>query len=523
MRTVLRIIFFIAGGILTLFLKAQITPDLLKQAVLSGTPGCKNPEEIKKLYDHLGYRAVWIEAKNIHLRNTLFKLLEVAGNYGLNQKDYQYDLVQSFVDNSVILNSAEDSIKTEILLSDAAIHFFTEMAFGSSPPQLGYNGLNYKAASYDMSERLAGYLSKGTLEPAIADLEPRSPEYLAIKNKIIQLLNVTNCKDFKEVIIISGKAENSNTPLLVKLHQLGLTDSVSRNLTGIQLKERIKKAGGLFNLPQDGILSGTLLKELNIPVLWRIEELKFTLNSWRWLQNARQNQHIILVNIPSATLFVFENGDLRLESKIIVGKKSTPTPLLCSRVIEVILYPYWVVPNKIATQELLPVIKHNIGYLAANNYQVLNRQGKIIDPYTISWNNLSSSKFPYIIRQSTGCDNSLGLVKLNFYNPFGVYLHDTPGKNLFTRNKRYFSHGCMRVQKAIELAHLILKGNTIAIDTLEEKGCLLHQSPVVVPANDTMAVFVLYNTAWITAGMNISFHEDIYDKLKLILRKPLVN
>ncbi|HYM94200.1 MAG TPA: L,D-transpeptidase family protein [Chitinophagaceae bacterium] len=107
-------------------------------------------------------------------------------------------------------------------------------------------------------------------------------------------------------------------------------------------------------------------------------------------------------------------------------------------------------------------------------------------------------------------DNAFGLIKLNFYNPYSVYLHDTPGKSLFNFNKRYFSHGCMRVQKAMELGHLVLKDNHIAIDTLEQKGCLRNQSPIIVLADETIPVFVLYNTAWINAAGKVSFSENIY-------------
>jgi murein L,D-transpeptidase YcbB/YkuD len=93
-----------------------------------------------------------------------------------------------------------------------------------------------------------------------------------------------------------------------------------------------------------------------------------------------------------------------------------------------------------------------------------------------------------------------------------VYLHDTPGKSLFDASNRYFSHGCMRVEKAMELAHLLLVGNTIAVDTLEEKGCLRNQAPITVPATRPMNVVVLYNTAWFNSAGDISFSEDVYRK-----------
>ena len=139
-----------------------------------------------------------------------------------------------------------------------------------------------------------------------------------------------------------------------------------------------------------------------------------------------------------------------------------------------------------------------------------------MDPYAINWSVLSAKYFPYVIRQSTGCDNSLGLLKLDFYSPYGVYLHDTPAKSLFMLNKRYFSHGCMRLEEPMKLGHLVLKNNPVAIDTLEQKGCLRNQAPIHVAADLKMPVVVWYNPAGIDSTGRIIYYEDVYKKLHWI-------
>jgi L,D-transpeptidase YcbB len=207
---------------------------------------------------------------------------------------------------------------------------------------------------------------------------------------------------------------------------------------------------------------------------------------------------------------VYSKQLVLLEMKMVVGKKSTPTYTLTSTVNEVILYPYWHVPYSIAVKELLPVIKRNPGFINAGNYQVLNNRGQIMDSYAINWKALGSGNFPYLLRQSTGCDNALGLLKLNFYNPFGAYLHDTNSKNLFKMQKRFFSHGCMRMEKPMELGRLILKNNHIAIDTLEQKGCLRNHAPVIVHADEHMPVIIWYNPAGIDVSGRLIFFEDVY-------------
>lgn len=350
-------------------------------------------------------------------------------------------------------------------------------------------------------------------------IEQRTPEYISIKWMIGWFHSVMAGNDFREVLIRSTKATNANKELFIKLYQLGLLDSATQNLSGKELKTKIRLAQELFNLPADSILRSSLVSALNIPLRYRLEELKMALNTIRALYCIKQSSTVVIVNIPSATLLVYDQGKNILDSRIIVGKRSTPTPTLSSKITDVVLYPYWMVPYSIATKEILPAVKRNIGYLDAGNYQVIDHSGKVVNPYRINWQSLSPSNFPYVIRQATGCDNSLGLVKFNFYNPYSVYLHDTPSKNLFSYNKRYFSHGCMRVQKAMELAHIILKDNSIVLDTLEDKGCLRNQSPVTVNADQQIPVFVIYSTAWTDGNGRVIFNEDVYGKQKTILRK----
>ena len=292
--------------------------------------------------------------------------------------------------------------------------------------------------------------------------------------------------------------------MISRFTQLGFNET--------ELKNNIKKAALLFDTYDNGKLSSQLLNALNVPIKNRITALERAINTMRWLNCIKKENHVIVVNIPSANLKLYERGKMILESNIIVGKKTTPTPTLSSKITDVVIYPYWHVPNRIATHELLPSIKRNPTYLEANNFQLLDKKGKVMDASSINWKDVSANNFPYEIRQSTGCDNSLGLVKLNFYNPFSVYLHDTPVKGLFNSHKRYFSHGCMRLQKAVELAHYILKGNTRVMDSLIAKGCLKMQAPITIPASEIIPVFVLYNTAWINGSFDVIFYDDIYGK-----------
>lgn len=468
--------------------------------------------EVNKFYELRQYHPAWITNRPAALE--MMRLMQSAETLGLDTTHYHLHALNTFISRHHA--TREDSFYFEMRLTDAAVHFLKDVAYGSSPPVVSYNGIGYSPKCYDIPAVICNAANNGTLSRLIEVLQPASAEYNAIKTKLNQLQQMVAKPLFKDERVTSATVAGTNKPLLKRLYQLSILDSVPANIQDTALKAHVKQAQLLFNLLPDGKMGGTFLKELNAPLQLRITELKLALNTIKWLSCAKTSGPIIVVNIPSATLLVYESEKVILESRIIVGKRSTRTPTLISKAGEVILYPYWMVPKSIATKELLPVIKRNPGYLSANAIQVLNQQGRVVNPYSINWSTLSTSDFPYVLRQSTGCDNSLGLVKINFYNPYNVYLHDTPWKILFAANKRYFSHGCMRVERAMELAHLLLAGNTIAVDTLEDKGCLRNQSPIIVPATMPMSVFVLYNTAWVDSAAVVRFNEDVYGRLPSI-------
>lgn len=409
------------------------------------------PLQVKQFYELFQNKTAWID--NQPALENLWQNLDTASHLGLQQKDYQYNFITRFRSGAVPLRTFEDSVMADFRFTDAAIHFFRDVKVGNYMPTIGYNGLQYTTDWTAIPSFLTTALRSGRLKDLLAWTEMQTAEYIALKGQII-------------------------------LHNKMLND------TAFKMRPAVTSAKTLAQ---------------------RVAALNRAINTLRWLHTAMQsNEYIIVVNIPSASLLVFDRKGVTLESKVIVGKPSSRTPTLSSRIEDVILYPYWTVPKRIAVKELLPRIKKNRSYLDANGFDVVDQRGKVVNPYTIDWQSLNAGDFPYTLRQSTGCDNSLGIVKLNFYNPYTVYLHDTPEKSLFGSNKRFYSHGCIRVEKAIELARLLLRDRSPIMDSLIDKGCLPDQDPIVLPAEEKMPVFVLYNTAWVDAAANVQFYADIY-------------
>lgn len=469
-----------------------------------------NEKDIKEFYEVLGYRPAWTGDLCKDNKDYLLDLLKHADEFGLNKDDYQWELVSRLIDSIASL-SIPDRIGVEIRLTDAALSFFHDIAFGNTTPNFSYDGLEYKPACISIPWQMAKHIEYKCIDGLIDVLQPPMPEITIILRQLRKIEQRAKDTAFKEILITSSKVATSNKPLIRKLYSLGLLDSINGRLTDKEMVQQLKIAQQSFGLLNDGVLRSTSIQELNVPAATRIKQLKLSVNYYRWLYCISRQQPAVVVNIPAAYLRVHHEGRSTLEMRMIVGKPSTPTPTLSSRITEVIVYPYWVVPYSIATKELLPSIKRDPGFIDDGNYQVLNKNGKVMDPSAIDWASLSAANFPYTIRQSTGCDNALGVIKLNFYNPFSVYLHDTPSKSLFMLNKRFFSHGCMRLGNPKELARLVLGDNAIVIDTLCET-CLLDQKPTMVPVKESLPVIVWYNPAGLDEAGRLVYYEDIYKK-----------
>lgn len=260
--------------------------------------------------------------------------------------------------------------------------------------------------------------------------------------------------------------------------------------------------------PQDSnyrLLSQQLLHFAEKPANDTTARLAAATNLYRWIKHYGFEKYIV-VNIPSATLHLYDHDTVQLQMKVVVGKPSTRTPRFSSWLDKVILYPYWNVPASIAGKELLPVFKRSPAKVAAMNMQILDKSGRILDPNTLNWQSFHRGNFPYTIRQCTGCDNALGVLKFNLTDPFSVYMHDTNNKPAFMSDYRYLSHGCIRLSDPVSLGNALLDNK---LDTAFLAACFKNEKPQELKLERLVPVFVIYSTAVVNNG-EISYYKDIY-------------
>jgi murein L,D-transpeptidase YcbB/YkuD len=254
------------------------------------------------------------------------------------------------------------------------------------------------------------------------------------------------------------------------------------------------------------------LQKSNPKQVAKIQLLIKAANDYRWLNAVRNNQRIVLVNIPAAQLKVYDGSSITLQMKLILGKASTPTKTLSTYIKQVTINPYWTVPKSIIVNEMMPKIQKDISYLSRNHLEVLGSNYKPINPYQINWYSIDLVNFPYIIRQATGCENSLGILKLEFDSPFSMYLHDTPEKQLFGYKNRFFSHGCMRMEKPVAMGRLLLEDNLQAIDSIDLTKCYLNLQPTFIPVSKKIPLIVWYSQVDFDSNNNLMFYKNVYNR-----------
>jgi L,D-transpeptidase YcbB len=253
------------------------------------------------------------------------------------------------------------------------------------------------------------------------------------------------------------------------------------------------------------LLRGTTID--SIPVHQKVQSIEINMERWRWESNKLRNR-FIFINIPSFMAQVFDRDSVILESRVIIGTRDHPTPQLSSTIQCLITYPYWHVPRKIAVDELLPMVQKDPDYVARNNFDVLDRRGRILDPDTVDWKAFNRNNFPFSLRQREGVDNSLGILKFVFDNPYAVYLHDTNARRLFQNKMRAFSHGCIRMEKSVEFAHYLVTGNVHERSAMLEKF-LKQKQRQNVDLSYPIDIHVRYITAEVR-GEEIHLHHDLY-------------
>jgi murein L,D-transpeptidase YcbB/YkuD len=289
------------------------------------------------------------------------------------------------------------------------------------------------------------------------------------------------------------------------------------------LRDGVVRFQTRHGLTVDGRVGPLTLRALNVSAAERARLIELNLERWRWLP-VDLGERYVLVNLPAFSLELVDREVPLLTMRVIVGKPYRRTPVFSDLMRYLVLNPYWEVPPSIAVQDKLPLVQKDPLYLAANGFEVLTGWGadeRVVAPATVDWTALGRSSFPYRLRQAPGPVNALGRIKFMFPNPFNVYLHDTPSRELFTVDDRSLSSGCIRLERPVDLAEVVLEG-TPGWDRQALETSLASPRTVTVSLARPIPVHLQHWTAWVEPDGTVAFRDDLYgrdERLDLALRE----
>ncbi len=268
----------------------------------------------------------------------------------------------------------------------------------------------------------------------------------------------------------------------------------------------VKRFQARHGLPSDGVMGQHSYAAMNVSAPIRLAQLETNLVRLNSMSGSLGDR-FVMVNIPAAQIEAVENGRVVLRHTAIVGKIDRQTPILNSKINEVIINPYWNAPESIIRKDIIPLMRDDPNYLTDNNIRLLGPNGDEVDPMTIDWSTEEAAKLRF--RQDPGKINAMASVKINFPNPHAVYMHDTPQQSLFNDIDRFFSSGCVRVQNVRDLVTWLLRDTDGWNRQRFEQTIKTGESTPVGLANP-VPVYFTYVSAWSTGDAVVHFRDDIY-------------
>ncbi|MEK6397969.1 MAG: L,D-transpeptidase family protein, partial [Terriglobus sp.] len=442
-----------------------------------------------------------------------------AMSRGLRPEDYD---ASRWDDRVAKLKSPEGVAEFDVALTVNAIRFLEDLHQGrTNPAHFTFGVKGYADKKLDAATVLNTQIIDGSdIDAAVDSVEPQSQQYKALKAGLKRYLDLVPQDHIAPLPDMNPSAKSiavtASYPALGPLQQkLALVGdfSVDPNTpaSAEDITEALKRFQHRHGLTEDGKLGSATIDALNVPMTARVTQIVDTMERWRWLNDDYQNA-AIMVNLPEFELRAFEGtGNDHHEvfrMNVVDGKSDDDThhtPVIADQMKYLVFRPYWNVPPSIARKEIIPHMQKQPGYLSAKNYETVDLKGNLVTP-----NIAAIDKGTQMVRQKAGTSNSLGLVKFMFPNQFNVYLHDTNEKALFTRTRRDFSHGCVRLQDPPKLADWVLRdspkwdedsiADAMKDDTKDNKTVLL---PKPIP------VVIFYGTAWSDDG-EMHFFRDMY-------------
>jgi murein L,D-transpeptidase YcbB/YkuD len=467
---------------------------------------------IPRIYEAQAFAPTWRAVAQI---DALLEAIEESYLEGLDPADYNVAAVRAAraaFANVEALTPAERA-GIDITLTDSLIRLGYHMRFGKIDPiELDAHwNLSRALVSEDPAKTIQEVIDAPSMLEFARTLLPRNPFYLRLKRTLA---------DYRAIAAAGGWPSVSTGPTLKPgmrdarvpelRARLTVTGDIDANGGGAEevayegeIVAGVRRFQERHGLAADGAVGSATLAVLNVPVEARIEQIRINLERTRWVMSELAEDFVV-VNIAGFRLYLVRGGEPVWTTRVQVGQPYRRTPVFVASLRYLVFSPTWTVPPTILRRDVLPAVRRDLGYLAARGIDVIDDSGMVVDAAAVDW---SSPNLPYRLVQRPGPNNALGRVKFMFPNEHFVYLHDTPSRDLFDRESRAFSSGCIRVEHPLDLARLLL-GEGWSQERID--AALAAGRTETVFLDDPIPVLLLYWTAEVDAAGRVVFHPDVY-------------
>lgn len=471
------------------------------------------PEILSSLYRSRDSASLWVD--DGPLNGEISNLLSAIGEsvaHGFAAERYHRSTIESLLQ----AGDEPSTLALELLLTDAFLSQALHRGRGAVyPPNLD-SDWQVPQAEIDAPAFLAGVAEAGqNVTEALASLWPADEEYARLVQRRAE---IAASGDEDTVQVASGgllkPGQTDDRILLLKQRLMGpgeytpvYDDDLRREVVAYQ------RAAGL---EPDGIVGENTLGVLNASRVSWIDRIDANLERWRWLPRQTPATYI-RVNIAAFSLRAVEDGETAMAMNVIVGKPYRRTPVFTETVKYIVVNPYWNVPYSIATQDKLPLLQSDAAEQAAKGFEAKpNGSDVFVAVDSIDWSGVTRRNFNYLLRQRPGEHNALGRMKFMLPNPYSVYLHDTPNRELFSKQERIFSSGCVRLERPAELAQWLLARDGNA-DVKHLDAMLASGDTTTMYLKTPVPTYLVYFTAFLADDGDIAFRRDIYNRDKILI------
>jgi L,D-transpeptidase YcbB len=478
----------------------------------------KKPDEkvirrIRSFYNARNYQYAWFSSDGLTEQARFFwNQHDYATTYGgdstLNDKTFQKKMDGLMAEDSIIIGKNDRSfIEAELTLTDHFLRYILENY------EKGYVKRKEQERFIPVKKTETLYLADSLLTKKHSDdkyYEDVNDSYGALKKQLLAYYEISKKGGWP---VISGdkkqwkKGEDESAVIFLK-KRLQLTDNLPVTDTSSVFTDTLEIAVKSFQqrhgYTPDGIVTAELVKDMNVPVETRIRQILINMDRMRWMPQHVEDGTLITVNIPEFVLHVTKGKDKVFDMNVVVGKEGHTTMMFNGDLNQVVFSPYWNVPSSIVKKEILPAMKRNPGYIAAKNMEITGNEGGLP-----------------VVRQKPGPWNALGKVKFLFPNSYNIYFHDTPEKTLFAKDKRAYSHGCIRLSDPAKMANWLLENNSGWTPEKINKA-MNSGKEQFVKLEKPIPVIITYYTAWVDENGGLNFRDDIYDHDATLIQKMFI-